>query len=445
MSGSSSIVEGQGSTGHDGSLIRILFIEDDPVDRMAIERFVRRNCITYDYTVTSTFLEALNHLKGGMYDIIISDYSIGDGTAFDVIEAADDVPVIVVTGTGNEKVAVEAMRRGAFDYLIKDIDRHYLAVLPATVDNALGRKRAEKALERSRRELKRKVKERTAKLAEANQTLVKEVTERKRAEGELQKLNEELEKRVEERTRELRRTQDRLLRKERLSTLGRIAGSVAHDLRNPLGVIANSTHFIDIRLGGNDKKLEKHLKIIRLEVERSNRIITQLHDFSRETRLRIEDTEINCILRDTLSDIMLPTGITFELALDEGLPPIPADPEKLHDVFLNLVTNAIQAMPDGGRLAIGSRITEGALEVSIVDTGEGIHTKNLPKVFEPLFTTRMKNIGLGLAIAKDIVERHGGNIEVESELGRGTTFSVRLPPEHHDEPLRSEETTEGVR
>ena len=137
---------------------------------------------------------------------------------------------------------------------------------------------------------------------------------------------------------------------------------------------------------------------------------------------------INDVVQDTLSRTTVPQNVVVVSQLDEALPAILADPDQLSQVFGNIVLNAVQAMPDGGQLVVKSEVLSPEwVAVSIADTGVGIPAENLEKILKPLFTTKAKGIGLGLAVTKTLVEGHGGTIDVKSEVGRGSTFTVRLP------------------
>ena len=160
--------------------IRLLLVEDDKIDQMAFERFVREKNLPYDYTIAGSIAEAKEILKSISFDVIISDYMLGDGTSFELFDQFKDLPVIVTTGTGNEEVAVEAMKLGAYDYIIKDPEGHYVKTLPATVELALKRKQTEKELRNYQERLESMVKERTAELQA-------EIVERKHAEDALKK------------------------------------------------------------------------------------------------------------------------------------------------------------------------------------------------------------------------------------------------------------------
>jgi signal transduction histidine kinase len=292
------------------------------------------------------------------------------------------------------------------------------------------------SLRRSQDHLEEQVKERTTELSQVNEQLMQEITERKRAEEVLKAYSERLEEMVEERTKELRDAQEQLVRREKLAVLGQLAGGVAHDLRNPLGVIKNVAYFLDIALEESKPEVKETLEILDKAVGKSNRIISSLLDFARPKPPIRQKVDINGVIREALSHTV-PDAQHVEVAsqLGETLPAILADPDQLGRVFENIIHNAIQAMPEGGRLVIESEVSSKGSQsdcpcwmvISVTDTGVGIPKENLGKIFEPLVTSKTKGIGLGLAITKSLVEGHGGTIEVESKEGKGSTFTVRFP------------------
>jgi PAS domain S-box-containing protein len=257
--------------------------------------------------------------------------------------------------------------------------------------------------------------------------IVRDITERKRAEEVLKEYSERLEDMVDERTKELRDAQERLLRAERLAAIGQLGASVGHELRNPLGIIKNSAYYLGMKLGHADEKVKKHLKIVEREIVRSNKIINDLLSFARDKKPTLQKTQINTIIQDALLRTTGPENVAVVTELGEDLPPLMADPDQIEQVFINLILNAVQAMPDGGRLEIATRTEDGFVVTEFKDNGCGISQENLGKIFEPLFTTKTQGIGLGLAVSKQIIEAHAGSIEVASEMGKGTTFRVRLP------------------
>ncbi|RMF88812.1 MAG: two-component sensor histidine kinase, partial [Methanobacteriota archaeon] len=202
---------------------------------------------------------------------------------------------------------------------------------------------------------------------------------------------------------------------------------MAHELRNPLGVIKNVSYYLRMSLGKSDEKIRKHLSILDQELATSNKIITDLLDFSTGKPPVLKKTDIRPVIETAVSKARAPPNIKVELELDKDLPPLMADREQLQRVFFNLIVNAIQAMPEGGKLRIEAHREGDHAVVRVIDTGVGIKEKELSKIFEPLFTTKARGIGLGLALSRQIVEAHGGTIEASSEPGVGTTFTIKLP------------------
>ena len=251
----------------------------------------------------------------------------------------------------------------------------------------------------------------------------------------LKAYSERLEEMVEERTRELQDAQEQLMRRERMAVLGQLAGGVGHELRNPLGAIKNASYFLNMVIEEPEPEMQSALEILAQEVENSEKIISSLLDFARGKPPVRRKQDIDDLVRATLSRVNVPENVEVVCHLDEEVPVIFADPDQLDRVFGNIVQNAIQAMSDGGRLTVKTEATCGnepsgrsqGVSVSFTDTGPGIPEENRDKLFEPLFTTKARGIGLGLALTRTLVEGHGGTIEVESEVEKGSTFTVWLP------------------
>jgi PAS domain S-box-containing protein len=244
--------------------------------------------------------------------------------------------------------------------------------------------------------------------------------ERKRAEEELRRYSEQLERLVEERTRELRKS-------ERLAAIGELAAMVGHDLRNPLTGITAAAYYLKTKWGSRfDPKTNEMLKLIERDIEYSNKIIEDLLEYSREIRLDLTESTPRSITDDALGLVKPPRNVTV-LNLTAITPRMTADVEKVKRAFLNIIKNAFDAMPQGGKLTITSTEVDGNVKVAFADTGMGIGKATMEKLWSGPFTTKAKGIGLGLPISKRIVEAHGGSISVESEAGKGTTFTVTLP------------------
>ena len=244
---------------------------------------------------------------------------------------------------------------------------------------------------------------------------------------ELQEWNRVLEVRVAERTTELQNAQEQLINAQRLATIGELGASIAHEMRNPLGVISNSEYYLRMRLGDDDPKLTKHLDIIKREIAASNAIITELMSFVRATNLQPAPLDPAELCERCLSRIEAPSSITVVRDWPVDLPLIDGDQDRLEMVLMNLLNNAVQAMPDGGVLTLKAEESSDGVAFYVQDTGTGISKENMERIFEPLFTTKTRGIGLGLAIVRRLIDAHGGTIRVESELGKGTRFEVLIP------------------
>jgi signal transduction histidine kinase len=273
------------------------------------------------------------------------------------------------------------------------------------------------------------------------------VTERRQAGEELRSLNRELEHTVEERTRQLMVAQEELVRKEKLAILGQLSGSVGHELRNPLGVMSNAVYFLKMVLADADETTKEYLDIIKNEIDNSLRIITDLLDFARTKTPQTKPVTVRELTDASIGRCAIPENIDIQTEIPNNLPLLRVDPLQMGQVLTNFITNAVQAMPKGGALRVAARFVRAIHElplqnqgqktgdfiaISVTDSGEGISPENMDKLFQPLFTTKAKGIGLGLVVCMNLVTANNGRIEVESAPGQGTTFTVLLPVERGD-------------
>jgi signal transduction histidine kinase len=270
-------------------------------------------------------------------------------------------------------------------------------------------------LERLNLQLEEKIQERTGELQQANQSLGR--------------LNEALEYKVRERTRQLLEAQDELVRKEKLAVLGQIAGSVGHELRNPLGVMSNAVYFLQTVLADADEITKEYLNIIKSEIAGSERIVSDLLDSVRAKPPHSEAVGLAELLGQTLRKCTVPASVTVQMDIPATLPPLRVDAMQIHQVLRNLISNGVEAMPEGGTLEIRAveNRQERTVTVSVCDSGIGMTPEQLGKIFQPLFTTKARGIGLGLVVVKNLTQANGGIIEVQSEAGKGSVFSVILP------------------
>jgi PAS domain S-box-containing protein len=243
----------------------------------------------------------------------------------------------------------------------------------------------------------------------------------------------ELARRVEARTAELHAAQDELIRKERLSVLGQLTATVAHELRNPLSTIRNSIFAVKEGMASRGLTLAQAFERIERGIVRCDRIISELLDYARAQNPRFEWVVVDEWLGELLDEQQLPDRITLMRELAAPRVRLLIDPERLHRAMVNLIDNAVQALteaPPGryaGQIVVSTRTTGHHVQISVADTGCGIPADVLPNVFEPLFSTRSFGTGLGLATVKQIVEQHRGSVEITSEPGRGTHVVLKLP------------------
>jgi two-component system NtrC family sensor kinase len=257
----------------------------------------------------------------------------------------------------------------------------------------------------------------------------------RRLQDELEDVLRGLETHLEARTDELKEAHEQLVRTEKLSALGKLSASVAHEINNPLAGILTFAKLVSRTLGEgppDDSKrahLQRNLALIERETQRCSSIVKNLLDFARERPMQPRPLDPRAPLDEALSlldDQLRTHGIALERNL-AAVPEVVADFGQLRQAFVNIAFNACEAMGTSGRLRVTTRDAGDAVEVVISDTGPGIPPERLSKIFDPFFTTKEKGTGLGLSVVYGIVERHGGTIAVDSEVGRGTVFTIRLP------------------
>ncbi len=232
---------------------------------------------------------------------------------------------------------------------------------------------------------------------------------------------------------EMRRMDKYLAQTEKLASIGQLASGVAHEINNPLGVIQCYANLIE-KSQPPDPQILSDVGIIRKHTEQCRSVVEALLNFSRSAEPRLTKTDINTCIEEVVSVLVLQLQkdrFAIERQFDGTLPMITVDGNRIKQVLMNLLINASQAMPDGGRIIVKTELAEGGrqMAITISDTGPGIPKENLPKIFDPFFTTKgpEKGTGLGLSVSYGIVQQHGGSITVDSTSGNGTTFTIRLP------------------
>jgi PAS domain S-box-containing protein len=270
-------------------------------------------------------------------------------------------------------------------------------------------------------------------------SIIRDITERRRAEAELAKYREHLEERVLERTQALEAAQKELVKQEKLAVLGQLTATVSHELRNPLGVIRSSNFYLQRKVKSEDEKVRKHFNRIEEQVGRCDAIVGELLEYSRGRRVEAVEAEIDHWIGQLLDELAESEKIKIKRVPSQRLPPIPHDQEKMRRVMINVVDNAIQAVKAKQEIwddensvyypeiRVATRVDEDDVFLEIADNGIGMDENTRERAFEPLFTTRAKGTGIGLANVQKIVTEHGGAVVLTSDFGTGTKVTIRLP------------------
>jgi PAS domain S-box-containing protein len=257
--------------------------------------------------------------------------------------------------------------------------------------------------------------------------VIHEITRLKEVEEALRQANEQLEARVQARTAELRLAQQELLKKERFTVLGQLAGGLAHELRNPLASIANAVAVLERRLSSlTDADVTTALSIVREEVWTANHIISDLLDYARIRPPTLRTALLREIVEAALEAKPIPPEIQLECHVPHELELV-ADERQIRDALGNLVLNALEAMPGGGKLRVTAQGDEESITLEVADTGQGVPDVLQPLLFEPLVSSKPMGLGLGLATARALVENHGGTLRCMPDGGVGARFEIVLP------------------
>ncbi|MBI5883476.1 MAG: HAMP domain-containing protein [Elusimicrobia bacterium] len=264
------------------------------------------------------------------------------------------------------------------------------------------------------------------------------------AKEKLEEFTHFLERRVDARTRELKAAQELLIQKERLAAMGAMANVVAHEVRNPLAVIRNATYFVRKKLGAVvDPMIAKHLKIIESEIQQASDIIDEILDFSRTRDLQPTKMPLNAFIEELLSVYPFPGHISLVKRLDASSPNVAIDITEMRQAVRNIVGNAIEVMPSAGSLGIQTYTQGEWAVIEVADSGPGMPPDVLDKIFAAFYTTKARGTGLGLAVVKKVMDRHKGDVKVESALGKGTVFRLYLPVQTEPRPGAAPPPSQG--
>jgi signal transduction histidine kinase len=227
---------------------------------------------------------------------------------------------------------------------------------------------------------------------------------------------------------ELHEAQETLVRKEKLAMLGVLAGGVGHELRNPLGVMTNAVYYLGAVLKDGPSEVKEYLGILGTQISLAEKIVGDLLDFARIKPPEFEVVSVRQVVDEQLARAGSLEGVAIKHDFPSDLPRIRVDRVQIGQVVLNLITNALQAMNGNATLTFRGRVAaDGLVRLDVIDNGSGITPAQMERLFEPLFTTKARGIGLGLAVSRRLAQANGGVISVESTPGAGTTMSVSLP------------------
>lgn len=260
------------------------------------------------------------------------------------------------------------------------------------------------------------------------------------------RLYSRLQARFEFAEKELSRTQQRLLRSERLAAVGNLVQGIAHEIRNPITTIGGFAHRIKRDMCTDNEKLEGYADIILHEAQRLEKVLTDIHEFAELLSAEPTLSDLNTILarvKEEFSAISRESGIQVRTKISEDLPRITMDAEQIEFALYNILENAVESMTEGGILTLEVRMVSGRVVIAVSDTGCGIDTENLDAVYDPFFTSKTRGAGLGLTMVHQIVMNHCGRISIESEKAKGTTVMVELPLFQPDEGNGAGSEAEG--
>lgn len=383
--------------------IKVLLIEDDAECADALRGMLsQEKNPSFEVECAKKLQTGLERLSKGGIDVVLLDLTLPDSQGLDSLEKVQaqvaEIPVIVVTGLADEAHALEALKRGAQEYLVKG--EVHGKMLSRVMRYAMGRMRAEERVK--------------AEKAQA----------------------EHLAKELDRVVKELKETQEEMLRRENVLATGDLAAAVAHEIRNPLSIISMSVQYLQSKFDSKDPRREFSEAIIR-KVQKLDVVTKRLISYGRTRELRLVRRNLKRCLDRSLSLIKIrckSQRIVIVRRYSPKVPLVVVDEEMLDEVFTNLLTNAMEAMPKGGRITLETAYDPERNEVIVhlSDTGKGIPPKCRVQLFKPFFSTKKEDggTGLGLAISNRIIADHGGTITVESHLSganRGTTFTIRLP------------------
>jgi len=481
---------------------KVLYVEDDKLDQKAFERLVENEKLPYDYTIAGSASEAKSMLGSEQFDVVISDYSLGDGTAFDVLDSVKDTPTIIVTGAGNEELAVKAWKAGACDYLIKDVDRNYLKAVPITVDNVIRHRKTEEKVQllsgaimstddsvyiadmenriifvnkafyetygykeeevlgkdsnilwigkhqskdtRSVFQILRsawevgfyhKRKDGSVFPVSLSRSIIKDPGGNEVAVvGVVRDISDRI--LMEE---ELRTANQKLERRNQLKN--KLAVAVSEELTTLMaefeGIISNIKTAAPDKTGPESKE---NLELAEKNIDSVKGVISDFLEVSNidTNKVKLEMTELGiCPIVSEVVEVLLPLAAEKGIELESSMPDyelvVNADRDKITQVLTNIIGNSINSVPENGHINVRVKDAGNKITLEVEDDGPSIESSELNRIFNRFDQIRKQlragseELSLGLPIAKELVEMHGGWIWAESKDKQGNSFCFTLP------------------
>jgi signal transduction histidine kinase len=425
----------------DGRVIRVLIVEDSATQAAKLRASLEAHRFTV--TVAADGAEGITAARGCRPDIVVSDIVMPDADGYELCrqikadERLKGTPVILLTSLSDQRDVIKGLECGADGFIVKTGSE---TLVPEGIERLLRtRELSSHGNDPSEIRVRFDGQERRV-VAEPQKVfdfLISTYDAAMRSNGELievrdelRALNDQLETKVKDRTEELSAVLQQFWHASKLATVGELTASIAHELNNPLQTVSLRIESLSLRLSGDPDALEA-LSVVEIELDRMANLVKNLLQLSRREEQRISTVNVTEELGKTVDLLhyhLKKCGIEVREDFQVGISMISADTEQLRQVFLNLLTNASDAMPSGGTLLLRVRGGQNIL-IEFVDTGTGIAAADLPRVMEPFFTTKPagKGTGLGLPICRRIVEAHGGTISIESEPDKGTTVRIVFP------------------
>jgi len=389
----------------------VLLVDDEPNIRWTLSEFLRRQ--GFDPVTASDYESAVGILSEQEVDVAVVDILLPGKGGIELLKWISGwqkyIPVLMMTGEPDIGRVPEIVRAGACDYMAKPVVKDALI---EAVSRALDKKRAVDEKARLEREIRSH--------AQALELLIRERTRDLEA---IEQHNKEV----------MKSLQEKLETNERIALLGRAAAQIAHEVKNPLAGLRLYAFHLQSKLAGTGRPAEVALvdKIINT-LGRLSEIVERTLDFARPVTLSKRRLDINRIIADSLQ-VLEPQLAASNIAIEQFLAPAgvicSADEALVGSVLVNVILNAIQAMPGGGRLTLRSGKTSGFVVVEVADTGLGIAAQDLDRVFEPFHTTKSRGLGLGLPYARKVIGQHRGELDILSQPGQGAHVIIRLPAE----------------